>query len=70
MVHPARHAAAKISEGFEKLRVIPPILKAIAEMGFENPTEVQQHVVPLMLQGSDVVVQSQTGTGKTAAFAI
>jgi ATP-dependent RNA helicase DeaD len=70
VVHPARHAAAKISEGFEKLRVIPPILKAIAEMGFENPTEVQQHVVPLMLQGSDVVVQSQTGTGKTAAFAI
>lgn len=55
---------------FEKLRVIPPILKAVAEMGFEKPTEVQELVIPLMLQGSDVVVQSQTGTGKTAAFAI
>ena len=67
---PAAAKEAPTLEGFVKLRVAPPILKAIAQMGFTAPTEVQEHVIPLMLQGSDVVVQSQTGTGKTAAFAI
>ncbi len=62
--------APSLAQAFADLRISPEILKAIAGMGFEKPTPVQLQVIPLMLQGSDVVVQSQTGTGKTAAFAV
>jgi ATP-dependent RNA helicase DeaD len=48
----------------------PEVLRAIAEMGYEQPTEIQERVVPLLLDGQDVVGQAQTGTGKTAAFGI
>ncbi len=48
----------------------PEVLRAIAEMGFEEPSPVQAQVIPLFLQGKDVVVQALTGTGKTAAFGI
>ncbi|MDD5348230.1 MAG: DEAD/DEAH box helicase [Candidatus Omnitrophica bacterium] len=72
--HKAQHAARQISTqgpaGFAALRINENILHAIRDLGFEKPTDVQQQVIPLMLQGSDVVVQSQTGTGKTASFAI
>ena len=46
------------------------LLKAIDILGYENPTEVQERVIPLALEGKDVVVKSQTGSGKTAAFGI
>jgi len=75
-VHDAKvtHVASGVSTqgpaGFAALRINDNILKAIRDLGFENPTDVQSQVVPLMFQGSDVVVQSQTGTGKTASFAI
>jgi len=69
----AKQVASKLTSGpagFAALRINDNILRAIRDLGFENPTDVQSQVVPLMFQGSDVVVQSQTGTGKTASFAI
>jgi ATP-dependent RNA helicase DeaD len=48
----------------------PEISRAIQEMGFVEPTEIQSRVVPLLLDGHDVIGQAQTGTGKTAAFGI
>lgn len=55
---------------FEELRIHPHLLRSVKELGFEAPTPVQQAAIPLLLQGSDVIAQAQTGTGKTAAFAI
>ncbi|MBI2941784.1 MAG: DEAD/DEAH box helicase [Chloroflexi bacterium] len=54
--------------GFTALDLSPLVLQAIADLGFTEPTDVQRQVIPLMLEGLDVVGQSQTGTGKTAAF--
>lgn len=48
----------------------PELLKAICDMGFAKPTDVQAMVLPIALAGKDVIVQAQTGTGKTAAFGI
>ena len=48
----------------------PMIKKALSALGFVYPLEVQKEVLPLILEGKDVVVKSQTGSGKTAAFAI
>lgn len=55
---------------FEDYGVGEEILKSVRKLGFEAPTEVQDKVIPLVLQGRDVVVKSQTGSGKTAAFGI
>jgi len=46
------------------------LLSAIAEMGFEEPSPIQNQTIPLVLEGHDVIGQAQTGTGKTAAFGI
>lgn len=55
---------------FADLKLTAPILKAIAEMGYEEPSPVQAQTIPLLLAGGDLIVQSLTGTGKTAAFGI
>jgi ATP-dependent RNA helicase DeaD len=55
---------------FEGLGLSAPILKAIAEIGYEAPTPIQEKTIPPMLAGRDLIGQAQTGTGKTAAFAI
>ncbi len=55
---------------FMELDIRPEILKAIANMGFEEMTPIQAKAIPVELTGADVVGQAQTGTGKTAAFAI
>lgn len=55
---------------FEELDLDSKILKALEEMGFEHPTEIQSKSVPLIRSGTDVIGRSQTGTGKTMAFAI
>ncbi|MGN0663586.1 MAG: DEAD/DEAH box helicase [Negativibacillus sp.] len=55
---------------FKQLGLPAPILRALEEMGFENATEIQAQSIPLIQMGYDVVGRSQTGTGKTAAFAI
>jgi ATP-dependent RNA helicase DeaD len=56
--------------GFTKLGLSPAIMKALTEMGFTQPTPIQQQGIPLLLQGEDLIGQAQTGTGKTAAFGI
>ncbi|MHB0886727.1 MAG: DEAD/DEAH box helicase [Bacillota bacterium] len=56
--------------GFVALGVDPRILRALDEMGFEEPSPIQEAAIPILLQGRDLIGQAQTGTGKTAAFAI
>jgi ATP-dependent RNA helicase RhlE len=58
------------SDTFESLGLSEPILKVLAEVGFERPTPIQAGVIPLALAGRDVVGLAQTGSGKTAAFAL
>lgn len=55
---------------FEELELMPKMQKAIDEMGFEHPTDIQAQSIPLIRSGADVIGRSQTGTGKTMAFAI
>ncbi|MBM4236966.1 MAG: DEAD/DEAH box helicase, partial [Euryarchaeota archaeon] len=59
-----------MSDGFESLNIEKRILKAIGEMGFTEPTPVQTSAIPVMMADRDLMAQAQTGTGKTAAFAI
>ena len=53
---------------FNNLGLNEDILKAIEDMGFETPSKIQAEVIPVVLQGFDVIGQAQTGTGKTLAF--
>ena len=55
---------------FEQMNLIRPILRAIREVGYTEPTPIQQKTVPPVLLGKDVLGCAQTGTGKTAAFAL
>lgn len=55
---------------FQSLNLIEPILKAIQEEGYTNPTPIQAQSIPKVLEGKDLLGCAQTGTGKTAAFAI
>ncbi len=55
---------------FNQLNLSPPLLKAIAEQGYNEPTPVQERAIPLILQGRDMLAGAQTGTGKTAGFAL
>ena len=50
--------------------MIPPLLQAVKELGYEQPTPVQEQAIPLVLAGRDLMAGAQTGTGKTAAFAL
>nr|WP_322625518.1 DEAD/DEAH box helicase [uncultured Flavobacterium sp.] len=55
---------------FEDLNLISQLQQAIADVGYESPTPIQQQAIPLIIAGNDLVGCAQTGTGKTAAFAI
>lgn len=55
---------------FNDLRLIPEILKALNEEGYTNPTPIQEQAIPIVAGGTDLLGCAQTGTGKTAAFAI
>ncbi len=55
---------------FDQLGLISPILKAVEEKGYEEPTKIQKEAIPKILKRSDILGIAQTGTGKTAAFAI
>jgi ATP-dependent RNA helicase RhlE len=55
---------------FESLNIIDPILKAVQEEGYTIPTPIQAESIPIILRGADLIGSAQTGTGKTAAFAI
>jgi len=67
---PVDENALVLSESFRALGLSEPALKAVAAMGFEDPTPVQEEMIPLALAGKDVLGQARTGTGKTAAFAL
>lgn len=55
---------------FEELNIIAPIIQALKQKGYVEPTPIQEKAIPHLLRGSDVFGTAQTGTGKTAAFAI
>lgn len=55
---------------FDETELTAPILRAVAEMGFEEMTPIQAAAIPVVLEGKDIIGQAQTGTGKTAAFGI
>ncbi|WP_423281942.1 DEAD/DEAH box helicase [Caldimonas sp. KR1-144] len=68
MTAPVTVAAAAEPNGFATLGLVPPLLAAVAELGFTRPTPVQAQAVPAAMAGGDWMVSSQTGSGKTAAF--
>ena len=55
---------------FKQLQIIKPLLRALAEKGYTEPTPIQAEAIPAALRGCDLLGTAQTGTGKTAAFAI
>ena len=59
-----------MTEEFITLNLRPELTHAVSELGYSEPTPIQSAIIPLMLGGADVIGQAQTGTGKTAAFAL
>jgi ATP-dependent RNA helicase RhlE len=55
---------------FEDLNLIPEVIQGIRDMGFDIPTKIQTEAIPIALEGHDILASSQTGSGKTAAFAV
>ena len=55
---------------FSKLGLSEPILKAVAELGYQKPTDIQKQAIPVVLSGKDLIAAAQTGTGKTASFVL
>ena len=55
---------------FDDLKLMPLLLQNVQAAGYETPTPIQQATIPLVLAGKDVLGCAQTGTGKTAAFAL
>lgn len=58
------------SMSFSQLALPEPILRAVLELGYEHPSPIQEAAIPKLLAGEDLLGQAQTGTGKTAAFAL
>ena len=59
-----------MTSSFSNLSLAEPLARAVAEMGYETMTPIQEQAIPVVLQGKDVMGAAQTGTGKTAAFAL
>ena len=57
-------------KNFNELEIAEELKRAISDMGFTEPTQIQSQVIPAMLDGHDIVAQAPTGTGKTCAFAL
>ena len=55
---------------YSSLALAEPLKRAVADMGYENMTPIQAQAIPVVLAGQDVMGAAQTGTGKTAAFAL
>jgi ATP-dependent RNA helicase RhlE len=66
---PSRQASMNPNP-FEKLSLCRPLLRALSEEGYEKPTDIQRETIPKVLAGNDLLATAQTGTGKTAAFAL
>ena len=63
-------ATVTATKSFQDFGLSEATLRSLEAMGYESPTDVQQEAIPLALSGKDLVVQSRTGTGKTAAFGV
>ena len=61
---------ADVSVTFNDLKLNKSLLKILDEVGYESPSPIQAQTIPLLLEGRDIIGQAQTGTGKTAAFAL
>jgi len=59
-----------MTTAFDTLGLCPPLVQTVTELGYTQPTPIQAGMIPLLLSGRDVCGQAQTGTGKTAAFAL
>jgi ATP-dependent RNA helicase DeaD len=59
-----------VEQSFQDFGVEASILQGVNDVGYEQPTPIQREAIPLLIEGRDLLAQSQTGTGKTAAFAI
>lgn len=55
---------------FSSLNLVAPLLQTLTQLGYHQTTPIQQQAIPLILQGQDILASAQTGTGKTAAFAL
>ncbi|CAG0962535.1 ATP-dependent RNA helicase RhlE [Methylophilaceae bacterium] len=66
----AEHEVNPEQTSFESLELAPEILKALSEFGYTTPTPIQAQAIPVVLAGRDLMAGAQTGTGKTAAFAL
>src|SRR5690242_7203492 len=55
---------------FKELGLSEPLLEALEDVGYENPSPIQEQAIPSMLKGHDIIGQAQTGSGKTAAFGL
>ncbi len=67
---PAEAPIEAPANGFDRFGLGPELLKALAEIGYKEPSPIQKAAIPELLLGRDLVGQAQTGTGKTAAFAL
>ena len=63
-------ASPAAENGFASLGLRPELLKALDELGYEEPTPIQRETIPYLMAGKDLLGQAATGTGKTAAFAL
>src|SRR5271157_6433785 len=66
----AQKAPIAALPGFSSLGLDDRLVKAIGELGYEEPTPIQREAIPPLLTGRDLIGQAATGTGKTAAFAL
>src|SRR5438067_1414622 len=65
-----QHPVSTTDKPFSSLGLSAPILGIIEKIGFQNPTPIQAEVIPLALEGKDIIGLAQTGSGKTAAFSL
>jgi ATP-dependent RNA helicase DeaD len=67
---PTAFASSEVTVTFRELNLSPAVLRVLDDVGYESPSPIQAATIPRLLAGEDVVGQAQTGTGKTAAFAL
>src|SRR5437763_9277538 len=65
-----QHPVSTTDKPFSSLGLSAPILDIVTKIGFQNPTPIQAAVIPLALEGRDIIGLAQTGSGKTAAFCL